>query len=302
VKPNATAFWQGQLGVCLWIVAIAASWGTAFAFIKVITLAGFGPWSTSAGRSGLTVIILAVYLMFARHKFLSDRVAIGQMVVLGVFNGLLPNVLIAFAMKDLATAPAGLIQASVPIFVALGAHFVFMSERLSKVQTLGVLMGFAGAVIVIGPADIMTGKTSWTGSAAMVCAAMCYATSTLFVRAQKPKDILSVTLGAQMVASVGAVVLAAIFENPMKWQVDQWVVLSFFGLSFISTLIPLLLYFKLLKTIAASRAATVQYLLPLFTGLYGFWFLHESLDAKIIFGGVVILAGMAFTNTAKKQN
>ncbi len=167
MSSDRSSFWQSNFGIRLWIIAVAASWGTAFAFIKIITQAGFGPFSTAAGRSTLTVIIFAFFLTITGHRLSRDRKSIQHMAMLGVSNGMLPNILIALAMRDLATAPAGVIQASVPIVVALGAHFLLRNERLNLMQTLGIFMGFVGACVVIGPTEIVNGQKSWIRSSTM---------------------------------------------------------------------------------------------------------------------------------------
>jgi drug/metabolite transporter (DMT)-like permease len=283
----------------LWIISIAASWATSFAFIKVITQAGFGPFSTAAGRSVLTVIIFAMFLAMTSHRLSRDRQSLKTMLILGVFNGLLPNVLIALAMRDVATAPAGVIQASVPILVALGAHFFLQNERISWIQALGILVGLAGVLIVIGPVEIISAQKPWVGSLAMAGAAVCYAASTLYLRAQKPKDVMSITFGSQFVSALGAVLLTLLFERTDARQLTLVVASNFFGLALIATLIPTLLYFNLVKRVAASKTALVQFLLPLFTAVYGFWLLHEPFDMNIIWGGTAILVGMFIATYVK---
>jgi drug/metabolite transporter (DMT)-like permease len=292
-------YWQTTFGIRLWIITVAASWGTAFAFIKIIRAAGFGPFSVAAGRSSVTAILFSLFLLAIRHSFSKDGKSLRHMAFLGVFNGLLPNILIALAMQDLATAPAGLIQASVPIIVALCAHFMFQQERLDIVQTIGVLIGFAGVIFVIGPAEIMAGRASLTGSLSMLGAAGCYAASTLYLRSQKPDDALSVTLGAQIVSAIGAWMLLTIFESHHALHFDGTVVASFLGLALIATLLPSLLYFHLVKQVEASRASLVQYLLPLFTAIYGVWLLREPLQANVLWGGLAILAGMSLATRMK---
>ena len=299
MSADQSNFWQSNWGIRLWIIAVAASWGTAFAFIKIITESGFGPFSTAAGRSTLTVVMLAIYLVITGHRLSRDLRSVQHMVVLGVFNGMLPNILIALAMQDLNTATAGAIQASVPIVVALGAHFFLRNERLNLMQIFGILVGLGGVFFVIGPIQILSGHKSWLGSLSMAGAAICYAASTLYLRANKPKDTLSVTLGSQIVSAIGAGLLALLFERTGGWHINTAVVFSFLGLAFVSTLIPLLLYFNLVKKVEASRAALVQYLLPLFTALYGIFLLNEPFAINVILGGAAILVGMAIATHRK---
>ena len=79
------------------------------------------------------------------------------------FNGWLPNVLVAFALTEIATAPAAMIQASSPLIVALFSHLLFVDERLTPQRFVGVLVGFIGMGILIGPAAMPDSGISLAG-------------------------------------------------------------------------------------------------------------------------------------------
>jgi drug/metabolite transporter (DMT)-like permease len=296
-------FWNTTVGIRIWIIMVAATWATAFPFFKQIREAGFGPFGAAAGRSLTSAALFAILLILMSHKIAKDKAILRHILLLGLFNGMVPNILIAFAMSDLATAPAALIQASVPILVALSAHFLFRYERLSALQYFGVLLGFVGVFVVFGPADILAGQKPWAGSLAMLLAAVSYTASTLYLRAKKPDDTLSITLGSQIVSGLCAAVLFGFLERDQAIRIVPSVILNFVGIALMSTLVPTILYFRLVKTVEAARASLVQYLLPVFTAFYGFWLLHEPFEWNVLWGGVAVMGGMILTTRvpAKKD-
>jgi multidrug transporter EmrE-like cation transporter len=64
--------------------------------------------------------------------------------VLGTLNGWGPNVLVAYALTQIATGTAAMIQAASPLVVAVIAHLMFAEERLSPIRLAGVFVGFVG--------------------------------------------------------------------------------------------------------------------------------------------------------------
>jgi drug/metabolite transporter (DMT)-like permease len=69
--------------------------------------------------------------------------------------------------------------------------------------------------------------------------------------------------------------------------------LAVIGLGAGSTALALLLFFRLIANIGAARAITVTFLIPLFGILWGYLFLHETLNAGMFLGGGVVIVGTA---------
>jgi drug/metabolite transporter (DMT)-like permease len=286
---------RAQKTVMFQIIFIAATWGTAFTFIKVTTQAGMLPFSIAAARGGLTAIVFALWLVFTDKKFSTDRFTLRHMIVLGFLNGLVPNVLIATAMQQIESAPAAMIQASIPVIVAVMGNFILSQDKLRLRQWLGILIGLAGVFVVIDPRAVITGHATAVGSIAMLGAALSYATSTIYLRASKPDDPYSTALGQQIVSTAAAIVLMAVWEPQHIWHQSVSVWLALLGLAIVSTAIPTILYFKLVSQVAASKAALVQYLLPIAAGLYAVVLLGESLRPGVIGGGLIVLLGVWLT-------
>jgi drug/metabolite transporter (DMT)-like permease len=64
--------------------------------------------------------------------------------VIGAINGAIPNTLVAFALTQMDSGPAALLQSAGPLITALAAHLLFADERLNRAALLGILVGFAG--------------------------------------------------------------------------------------------------------------------------------------------------------------
>ena len=282
--PQATYYRQ--------VFLVAATWGTAFAFIKVADHEGITPLGIAAARGGLTAVVFALWLLATRKPLSTDRLTLRHAAILGLSNGLVPNVLIALAMRQIESAPAAIIQASVPAIVAVIGHFVLRGDRLDLRQWIGIAVGFIGVLIVIDPLVVLRSNSTIMGSVAMLGAALSYASSTIYLRIAKPADPYSTAFGQQIVSAVAAFALMAVCAPQQSWDYPPSVWLALVGLAIVATAVPTILYFKLVSQVAATKAALVQYLLPIATGFYSVVLLKEGLRWGVVVGGAVVLVGV----------
>ena len=55
------------------LALVAATFGSAFLFIRVLVDAGMGPFGVSAARTGVGVVVLSPLMYWQRDKFPRDR-------------------------------------------------------------------------------------------------------------------------------------------------------------------------------------------------------------------------------------
>jgi drug/metabolite transporter (DMT)-like permease len=98
-----------------------------------------------------------------------------------------------------------------------------------------------------------------------------------------------IAVGAQL---FGALALAPLLPLlPPVSTPDATALANLAALGILASAIALILYFRLMTDIGATRALTVTYLIPLFGRLWGVLFLGETVTAAVIAGGALILAG-----------
>jgi len=128
------------------------------------------------------------------------------------------------------------------------------------------------------------------GVAACLGAAFAYGLTGLLMKKRgagvPPRGI---AVGAQLCA---ALMLAPLLPfAPPPAAPSAVVVANLLALGVLASSIALILYFRLMADVGATRALTVTFLIPLFGMLWGVLFLGETLTAAAIGGAVLILAG-----------
>ena len=227
------------------LLACSMLWATSMLFIK---LSGdINPFVLAAMR-GLIGATSLVALVHGRDRpFCRPEEGSPTWLFLGTFNGWLPNVLLAFALTQITTASAAMIQASRPLMVALLAHLCFAEEKLTPRRLGGVLVGFMGMGILIGPAAFPDSGVGGAGALAMVATAISYAIANVFVRTVRHADPARLALGQQFCSAVPATMsgACALQARPPLQLVDHLPPLIALGV--VSTALPILLFMRLIR-------------------------------------------------------
>jgi drug/metabolite transporter (DMT)-like permease len=274
------------------VLFIAALWGTAFAFIRIAAVGGMSPFALAASRGAIAALAIGIWFLATRRVIATDRLTLRHMIILGIFNGFLPNVLLVIALSRIESAPAAMIQAMIPILVIITAPFILAGERFGTRQLAGTLLAFLGVFILVGPSAVIGGRATLIGALAMMGVAATYAASAIYIRRTKPSDLVSAAFGQQVVATSAALILTLVFESHQSWQhaPDVWGAVA--GVAIISTAIPMVMYFRLLTLVPAAKAALVQYLIPVSASIYAVLLLGERLRAEVLIGGMAVLLGV----------
>ncbi len=271
------------------LLALAAIWGASFIFIRV-TAPVLGPVWMAEGRVLIGGLALAAWFAFTgfdaqwrRHlKFYAT---------VGIINSAVPFSLYGFAGMHLSAPVMSILNATSPMFgLLLGAAFA--GERITASKVVGLALGVAGVVLVARPAAFEGGGEPMLPWAMAAClgAAFTYGLTGVYIKlrgAGVPSR--GIAVGAQL---CGALALAPFLPLvPPVSMPDAAVLANLAALGILASAIALILYFRLMVDIGATRALTVTYLIPLFAFLWGVIFLGETLTWGAIGGALLILAG-----------
>ncbi|HWA38916.1 MAG TPA: DMT family transporter [Burkholderiales bacterium] len=265
------------------LVVLGAIWGGSFIFIRV-TAPALGPFWMAEGRVLLGGLALLAW--FAVTRFDPQWRAHWRFYALiGTVNSAIPFTLYGYAGLHLAASTMAFLNATSPMFgLLLGA--AAGAERITGRKVLGLAIGAAGVAFVARPDS----GGAVPAIAACLAASFAYGLTGLVIRrwgAGVPAK--GIAAGAQLAAA--AVLLPFLpFTVPAQMP-DAIVLANLAGLGVLASGVALLMYFRLMVEVGATRALTVTFLVPLFAFLWGAVFLGEALTPGIAIGGVLILAG-----------
>jgi drug/metabolite transporter (DMT)-like permease len=152
----------------LLLAGIALIWGSSFLFID-IGLEAFRPGVVALARLGLGVAAVALFPAARRHL---DRADLPQVALLGLIWAGLPLVLFPVAQQWIDSSVAGMLNGAVPLFGAAWA-VLLLRRPLGRIQTLGLLVGFAGVMAISWP-ELRGSRATTVGAALVLGAVACY--------------------------------------------------------------------------------------------------------------------------------
>ena len=223
------------------------------------------------------------------------------LLLLGLTNVAIPFFLISWGELSIDSAIASILDATVPLFTILIAHFLLQDDKMTFSKVLGLVIGFAG-ILVLMSKDIGASSGTLLGQAAVVVASMFYAGSAVYVR-KVTVDTPGIVRSAGPLVSATAIMWLGtfLFESPVKMpQLGiTWVALLFLGV--IGSGLAFVLAFYLIHEIGPTRTTMVTYLFPLGGVTLGVIFLREQLTWQLIVGAALIIASLAIANWDPKQ-
>jgi drug/metabolite transporter (DMT)-like permease len=211
--------------------------------------------------------------------------------------------MVAFGEQTVPSGITALMIAMVPVWVAILGR-IFVAERLPRLAVVGIVIGFAGVAILIGPSAFGgSGALDLLGLAAISISPIAWAGGSLFAshRAVLPKRPLLAT-GIQMLC--GGTVLAAMSVVTGEFvglRLDAVSPASLAGLVYltvIGSLVAFTVYGWLLRVAPLPFIATYAYVNPVVAVILGAIVLDETIDLRTLVAGAVIVFSVALIVTA----
>lgn len=268
-------------------------WGTTWATIR-IGLRGVPPLTGAAIRFALAALVLLVVAKALGVRLGRSPVERRLWLASGILNFAISYGLVYWSEQYLPSALAAVIFASFPLFVALLAHFFLPGERLSAAGAVGVVLGFAGIVILFSE-DLTAIGGPQAAFAALVLPLAPFAASIgqiLVKRWGAGIHPLSLASGPMAICSLVLGTLALIFERGRPVVLNAASVGSILYLALVGSALAFSLYFYLLARRPATWVALVAYTSPAVAVLVGVLVLDEPFTIRLVIGTAAVLGGV----------
>jgi len=255
-----------------------------------------GPITLVAFRALFGLLFGVVVIFIQRVSWPRTFKAWLPLLIVGLTNVAIPFFLISWGEQSIDSAVASILDATVPLFTILTAHFLLQDDKMTIPKVLGLLIGFAGIIILMSK-DIGGSPSSLLGELAVVVASMFYAGSAVYVR-KTTEDVPGIVRSAGPLVSATATmwIVTFLFERPLTFPHlgITWIALLFLGV--LGSGLAFVLAYYLIHEIGPTRTTMVTYLFPLGGVILGIAILHEQLTWQVIAGAALIIASLAVSN------
>jgi drug/metabolite transporter (DMT)-like permease len=285
-----------------WIVFILLGtiWSSSFLWIK-IGVQEIGPMALVAFRMLFGALAGVAIAVINKTEWPRDSRTWRDFAILGPTSLAIPIFFISWGEQSIDSAVASILNATVPLFTILIAHYWLHDDKMTTPKVVGLLMGFSGVVVLMSK-DLNGGtQSSILGQAAVVLAAIFYAGSAVFARkATQHVPGLARGVAPLITATVFMWLLGPFFEKPfmvpalpLTWVAVLWLGILGSGVAFI-------MFYYLIHEIGPTRATAVTYIFPLGGVILGVLFLQEVLSWQLLVGSILIILSLLVINYQPK--
>src|SRR5215213_1479579 len=278
----------------VWLI-LCGIWGSTWLFIK-LGLADLPPFTFAGIRF---IIACAIVFSIIRIRGLALPRARADWILLAV-TGILSfgfnYGLVFWGEQYISSGLAALLQATIPAFGLVFAHFHLPGERLSWGRIGGVVLGVCGVAVVFSNQLAVAGRQALAGCVALILSSIFVAYSNVLLKAHGKNLNPAITAGGQMF--FGLLLLLAVGipleGNPFRFHWTPMAVIALLYLAVVGSVIAFLLYYWLVLNMDVTKSMLIALVTPVVAVLLGMIVLNEEFGWRTLAGGAMIMLGIAF--------
>jgi drug/metabolite transporter (DMT)-like permease len=277
------------------LLTLATVWGTSFLTIK-IGVDFMSGLTLTAIRLVVAAAAVLIVALVTRTAWPTGGKIWAYCFALGLFGNSLPFFLISWGEEGIDSGRAAILIAVMPLTTLVLSHFLVKGDRLTLAKLFGVILGFVGIVVLVGPAALTDEGGRVLHQLAVAGGAICYAVTVIIIRHMPPTPIIGRAALTHVLAAAQIVPVTLWIDGgvlpPMTFEA-LWTPVY---LGLFPTAMATLVLFKLSSEREPSFIAFQNYLVPIFGVFWGALLLNEVVTPQVLAALGLILGGIFFAN------
>jgi drug/metabolite transporter (DMT)-like permease len=214
----------------------------------------------------------------------------------------LPFTLLSWGQQFVPSAFAGVVIGSVPLLVLPLVAIFSPEEGIGPRRVVGLLMGFAGLLVLFGPAAFPGLSAAeappmlLAGTTAFVAAAACYAVGSVLTRRAPSMPPVSFAAGTLVIAAIVLMPIALVVEGwPREWPRTPTIALLYAALG--PTALAAVIRVRVITTAGSLFMSITSYMVPIWSVIFGITLLGEDLPPQLFTALALTLAGIGIAQS-----
>lgn len=285
---------QKTMSTLAWalLLFLAFIWGGSFVFAKV-AVAEIPPFTLVLLRVGLAAATLWLICLATGVRMPRTLKAWGAYAVMGLLNNVIAFSLIFTGQQEIGASLASILNGSMPFFTVLLAGILLADERFSPRKIVGIVIGFAGVVLIIGPRHLLGLGDHLLSELMLIGAAISYAFASVWGRRFAGQNPMATATGQLTMSTLMMIPIASLIDQPWTLPVPSLATIgSVIALAVVCTAFAYVLFFRILDMAGATNVSLVTMLVPVSATLLAVPLLGERLEWLTIIGFAVITLGL----------
>lgn len=277
----------------VWLV-LCGIWGSTWLFIK-LGLEDLPPLTFAGIRFVISCAIVFSIIRIRGLQLPRARADWILLAVTGILSFGFNYGLVFWGEQHISSGLAALLQATLPAFGIVFAHFHLPAERLSWTKIGGVVLGVCGVAVVFSNQLAVAGRQALAGCIALILSAACAAYSNVLVKAHGKHLNPAIMAAGQMF--FGLLLLLAVGlpleGNPFRFHWTTMALIALVYLAVVGSVIAFLLYYWLVQNMDVTKSMLIALVTPVVAVILGMIVLNEEFGWRTLAGGAMIISGIA---------
>jgi len=289
---------MGSERIRIWVAftVVCTVWGSTWMAIK-IGLETVPPFLSAGVRFLIASLLLLLIIRVRGISLPLARNAWRVYLALGILGYAIPFALVYWGQQYIPSALSSILFAAFPFWVALFSHVLLPQERMDYVKVIGILVGFAGLVVIFARDVHWTGSEGLLGMGAVLLSTFLGGFSLVVVKKHgesiSPFSLNFIAMGMTALFLLG---MSVVLERGVGVGWSTAAVVSVLYLAVISSVLTFAAYLWLLKRVEAVYLSLTSFVSPIIAIILGVMAMGEDLAATVYFGAALVLSGILFAN------
>ena len=271
-------------------------WGSTWLAIKT-SLESLTPFLSAGLRFAAASTFILIILKITKNKIQKDRLSIRLYALMTFFSFVFPFGLVYWAEQFVPTGLSSVLFAVNPFFVVLFSYFIISSEKIGFFKFTGIILGFAGILIIFSDTFNLDFSAYTFGMIAIILSASFQALNSVFIK-KYGGHLHPISMNFIPMLFGGIILAAAGFflEDMSKVKFDSNGLLAVLYLAVFGSIVTFTSFYWLLKRISVVMLSLIAFITPVIALLLGWIFFSEQLSFNESMGSLLVLIGLLWAN------
>jgi drug/metabolite transporter (DMT)-like permease len=274
-------------------LTLCVVWSSTWLAIKV-GLRDLPPISFVAIRFLIAIIVLLAVSMGRTRLFPLRRSDYVVLAITGVLMFAVNYTLLFWAELHVSSGLAAVLQATIPMFGLIFAHWMLPDEPLRFQKLAGVIIAIGGVTVICARLLGFNGPLAFWGGVAVVFGAGSAAFANVLVKARSIQLAPAMLAAWQMIFGTAPLLVLgfAVDGNPARFH---WTTMSVFCLVYLAVIgsaLTFLLLYWLLPRLTVAQLQSISLITPPGAVMLGWLLGGETFPASFLLGASLVLAGV----------
>ena len=283
------------------LILLSAVWGGAFTLNK-LALDSYTPEVIVAGRLIVGSVFLIVLIYFMYKRFTINFSQLNYYLFMSLVGIVIPFIAIINGQKNIDSAMAGILMATMPITTIMLSHFFLVDEKMNKQKFIGFIISFFGVFILIYRDNLFINNSfssTLESQLLVMLGSTLYSVAAIYGKKYKMTDPVSASTGTILFATFFMIIYLLFIDASNPNLSELMLNTNILLLGILCTAIATIIYFQILQTSGASFLSIMNFLIPLWAILFGILILDDAFSWNYILGLAVILLGIKLANSTR---